>query len=181
MWQSRREQPDHPQGAEETTMLMNVTIEPYRAEYRDAVVQLSLRAWAPVFESLRGVLEPAVYQVLFPDWRVSQQQAVEAVCDGEEHHLWVALDGGVPVGFVAVKLHAADNIGEAYMIAVDPVAQRRGIASALMQVATDWMREAGMLVAMVATGGDPGHAPARRAYEKLGFGLLPLAQYYKRL
>lgn len=162
-------------------MLMNVTIEPYRAEYRDAVVQLALRAWAPVFESLRGVLEPAVYQVLFPDWRVSQRQAVEAVCEGEEYRVWVALDGGAPVGFVAVKLHPADKVGEAYMIAVDPAAQRRGVASALMNVATDWMREAGMLVAMVATGGDPGHAPARRTYEKLGFGLLPLAQYYKKL
>ena len=162
-------------------MLTNVTIEPYVAGHRDAVVQLSLRAWAPVFESLRGVLEPAVFEVLFPDWRVSQRQAVEAVCDGEEYHIWVALDGGAPVGFVAVKLHAADRVGEAYMIAVDPMAQRRDIASALMNVATDWMREAGMLVAMVATGGDPGHAPARQTYERVGFGLLPLAQYYKKL
>jgi len=32
-----------------------------------------------------------------------------------------------------------------------------------------------MSVAMVATGGDPGHAPARRTYEKLGFRQLPLA------
>lgn len=160
---------------------MNVTIEPYTAEHRDAVVHLSLRAWAPVFASLQSVLEPAVFQVLFPDWRVSQQQAVETVCDGEDSHVWVALDAGAPVGFVAVKLHAADGVGEVYMIAVDPVAQRRGIGSALMSFAIDWMREAGMQVAMVATGGDPGHAPARRAYEKLGFGLLPLAQYYKKL
>jgi len=34
-----------------------------------------------------------------------------------------------------------------------------------------------MSVAMVATGGDPGHAPARRTYEKLGFRQLPLAHY----
>lgn len=160
---------------------MDVTIEPYEAAHRDAVVQLSLRAWEPVFASLQGVLGPAVYPVLFPDWRVSQQQAVEAACDGEDTHAWVALDAGAPVGFVAVKLHAADGIGEVYMIAVDPVAQRRGVASALMAFATGWMREAGMQVAMVATGGDPGHEPARRAYEKLGFGPLPLVQYYKRL
>jgi GNAT superfamily N-acetyltransferase len=151
------------------------------AEHRDAVVQLSLRAWAPVFASLEDVLEPAVFQVLFPDWRVSQQQAVEGVCDGEDFHVWVALDAGAPVGFVAVKLHAADGIGEVYMIAVDPAAQRRGIGATLMEFATGWMREAGMLVAMVATGGDPGHAPARRAYEKLGFGPLALVQYYKKL
>jgi hypothetical protein len=31
------------------------------------------------------------------------------------------------------------------------------------------MKEAGMQVATVSTGGDPSHAPARRAYEKAGF------------
>jgi hypothetical protein len=38
-----------------------------------------------------------------------------------------------------------------------------------------------MGVAMVETGGDPGHAPARRAYEKAGFALLPIARYFKNL
>jgi hypothetical protein len=32
------------------------------------------------------------------------------------------------------------------------------------------MREGGMAVASVGTGGDPSHAPARRAYAKAGFG-----------
>ena len=159
---------------------MRVTIEPYTVEQRDAVVQLSLRAWAPVFASLERVLGPEVFPVLYPDWRVSQQQAVEGVCDRAEYHVWVARDAGAPVGFAAVKLHAAEHIGEVSMIAVDPAAQRRGIASALMAVAMDWMREAGMQVAMVGTGGDPGHAPARQTYEQLGFGLLPLAQYDKK-
>jgi hypothetical protein len=35
-----------------------------------------------------------------------------------------------------------------------------------------------MSVAMVETGGDPGHAPARRTYEKAGFGLFPTARYF---
>ena len=163
---------------------MSVTIEPYTAEQRDAVVQVSLQAWAPVFASLERVLGPEVFPVLYPDWRVSQQQAVESVCARAEYHVWVARDAGAPVGFAAVKLHAAARIGEVSMIAVDPSAQRRGIGSALMAVAMDWMREAGMQVAMqvamVGTGGDPGHAPARQTYEQLGFGLLPLAQYDKK-
>jgi hypothetical protein len=33
----------------------------------------------------------------------------------------------------------------------------------------------------VETGGDPGHAPARRLYEQLGFGLFPIARYFKKL
>jgi hypothetical protein len=43
------------------------------------------------------------------------------------------------------------------------------------------MKEKGMSVAMVETGGDPGHAPARCTDEKLGFRLLPVARYFKKL
>jgi RimJ/RimL family protein N-acetyltransferase len=38
-----------------------------------------------------------------------------------------------------------------------------------------------MTVAMVEAGGDPGHAPARRVYEKAGYTLLPIARYFKNL
>jgi len=34
---------------------------------------------------------------------------------------------------------------------------------------------------MVKTGGDPGHAAARRTYEKAGCTLLPIARYFKPL
>jgi hypothetical protein len=41
--------------------------------------------------------------------------------------------------------------------------------------------DAGMSIAMVETGGDPGHAPARHTYEKVGFELFPVARYFKKL
>jgi ribosomal protein S18 acetylase RimI-like enzyme len=85
------------------------------------------------------------------------------------------------VGFVAVKLHLENTMGEIYMVAVDPAVQRRGIGTALTAFALDWMKQAGMSVAMVETGGDLGHAPARHTYEKLGFRLLPIARYFKKL
>ena len=47
----------------------------------------------------------------------------------------------------------------------------------LTTFALDRMRD----VAMVETGGDPGHAPARRSYEKAGFTLLPIGRYFKAL
>lgn len=100
---------------------MHVQIEPYEPHHHDTIVRLSLQAWVPVFESLRDTLGPAVFQVLFPDWCLSQQRAIEEVCDGEEDHIWVAA-AGVPIGFVAMQLHAQDGIGEVYMIAVDPAA-----------------------------------------------------------
>jgi GNAT superfamily N-acetyltransferase len=161
---------------------MEMRIEPYNAHQLDAVIRLSLRAWTPVFDSIQKVLDFDVYRELYPDdWRVSQQKAVEGVCAAEDTNVWVAIDAGSTVGFVAVKLDAETSIGEIYMVAVDPDFQGHGIGTALIEFALDWMKDAGMSVAMVGTGGDPGHAPARRTYEKLGFGLLPIAQYYKKL
>jgi hypothetical protein len=52
---------------------MEPLIEPYAPHHREAIVRLSLRAWAPVFESLKHVMDGEVYGEFFPDWRVSQQ------------------------------------------------------------------------------------------------------------
>jgi ribosomal protein S18 acetylase RimI-like enzyme len=156
-------------------------IQPYDPEQLDAVVRLSLRASTPVFESIQKVMDVDVYRELRPDWRVSQQKAVEGVCAAEDTQVWVAIEAGSTVGFVAVKFHSVPSTGEIYMSAVDPDYQRRGIGTALTKFALDRMRDAGMSVAMVETGGDPGHAPARRTYEKVGFGLLPIARYFKKL
>ena len=45
------------------------------------------------------------------------------------------------------------------------------MGTTLYEFAVERMREAGMRVATVSTGGDPSHAPARRAYQKAGFGV----------
>jgi ribosomal protein S18 acetylase RimI-like enzyme len=111
---------------------------------------------------------------------VSQQKAVEAVCTAEDTHVWVAMDADSITGFVAVKLDVETYMGEIYMVAVDPAFQGCGIGSALTQFALDWMKKAGMSIAMVETGGAPGHAPAQHTYEKLGFRLLSIARYFKK-
>lgn len=86
------------------------------------------------------------------------------------------------VGFAAAKLVDPDRLlGEVCMLAVDPVAQLQGLGTALTEEATAWLRSLGTLVAMVDTGGDLGHAPARRVYDKAGFTLLPIARYFKAL
>lgn len=156
-------------------------IKAYDKSQLDGVKSLSLQAWSPVFDSIEKAMDIEVYQEFYPDWRVSQVQAVEAVCVAEDTQVWVAIEFDLTVGFVAVKLHSESRMGEIYMLAVHPDYQRQGIGTALMKVALNWMKEAGMSVAMVETGGDPGHAPARSAYEKMGFRLFPVARYFKKL
>jgi ribosomal protein S18 acetylase RimI-like enzyme len=159
-----------------------MVIEPYDDSKLDAIVRLSLRAWEPVFRSLQDAMDPAVYRAFYrDDWRAAQRRAVESVCSGGDLHVWVASEQSRTAGFVALKLHPEDRMGEIYMIAVDPDFQRRGIATSLTSHSLEWLKDAGMSIVMVETGGDPGHAPARRAYEAMGFRLLPVARYFKSL
>lgn len=161
------------------------TIQPRirRFEARDlgAVVDLSLWAWAPVYESLEKVLGSEIFLRQHPDWREDQRRAVEDVC-AKSGRVWVAEAGGGVVGFVAVELHHPErDMGEITMLAVDPDYHGGGIGTALTLFALDRLKDAGMTVAMVETGGDPGHAAARRTYEKAGCVQLPIARYFKNL
>src|SRR5918994_1408038 len=158
-------------------------IRPFDDRDADAVVSLSLRAWAPVFASIEQTMGSEIYRRLYPEgWRASQQQAVEAVCAAQKTRVWVAEVGASTVGFVAVELHHPErSMGEISMLAVDPDYQGGGIGTALTEFALDRLKDAGMTVAMVETGGDPGHAAARRTYEKAGYVHLPIARYFKNL
>jgi GNAT superfamily N-acetyltransferase len=148
----------------------------------DAVVELALRAWEPVFTSVRGVLGDDLFLRLHPDWRESQAEAVRASCTSEERDVFVAVADNRPVGFVAVGLNAFhERMGWIEIIGVDPDYQRRGISMRLTEFAIDYMRSRGMDVVVVETGGDPGHGPARAAYEAAGFTLLPIARYFRLL
>jgi ribosomal protein S18 acetylase RimI-like enzyme len=162
---------------------MRPRIRPFEDRDAEAVVDLSLRAWAPVFASLERVLGTEVFGRLHPDWREDQRRAVEDVLASKEGQVWVAdVGASTVVGFVSVGISDAQrSMGEISMLAVDPDHQGGGIGTSLTEFALDRIKDAGMTVAVVETGGDPGHAAARRTYEKAGFGLLPIARYFKNL
>ncbi len=149
----------------------------------EPVVALSLAAWAPVFAGIEAELGPTLHRMLFPDWRSAQARAVEAVCRSPENHVWVAVDGDRPVGFVALRYVDEDAApaGEIDMVAVDPAYQRAGVGAALVRHALDEIRTAGVGIAVLGTGGDPGHAPARALYESIGFRPYRLVRYYRVL
>jgi GNAT superfamily N-acetyltransferase len=157
---------------------MTTDIRNYAPSDEEAVVALSLRAWAPVFASLEQVLGRDLFARLHPDWRQDQEAAVRAVLADPGMRVWVAAAGPEPIGFVAATLHQNRIIGEIYMLAVDPAHQRQGAGAALTGTATGWLRQSGMQVAMIETGGDPGHAPARRVYQRAGYTALPVARYF---
>ena len=159
-----------------------IEIRELREDDLEAIIEFSLHAWRPIFASVREVLGDDIFLRLHPDWTANQADAVRSACTNDERDVFVAVANGRPVGFVVVALNAFhERMGVIDIIGVDPNYQRRGISSALTEIATEHMRTSGMDIAVVETGGDPGHAPARAAYETAGFTLLPIARYFRLL
>ncbi|HET8631391.1 MAG TPA: GNAT family N-acetyltransferase [Thermomicrobiales bacterium] len=148
----------------------------------EALIRVALSAWAPVFASFRQVLGPKVYGLVYPDWQAQQRDVVTKVCaQREDVAVWVADIDGTVAGFIAYSLDGTNETGTVELLAVDPDYQNGGIGTDLNLFALARMKESGMKVASLSTGGDPGHAPARRAYEKAGYTAFPIVWYYKDL
>jgi ribosomal protein S18 acetylase RimI-like enzyme len=161
---------------------MNLSIRPVCDNDVEALVELALLAWAPIFPSFEQLLGHNIYTLIWPDWRTSQRAGIETVCkDAEKTTVWVAEVDSRAVGFLAYQLNGQDKTGEVVLLAVHPQYQNRGIGTELNTFALQKMRESGMKMARVETGGDPSHAPARRSYEKAGYTALPLVRYFKDL
>ncbi|MEK6311749.1 MAG: GNAT family N-acetyltransferase, partial [Curtobacterium sp.] len=71
--------------------------------------------------------------------------------------------------------------GRLELVAVHPDARRRGIARTLCVEVVHRLRERGVRVVHIGTGGDPFHAPARALYESLGFVGYPTVDYARAL
>ena len=154
----------------------------YAPDHLDAVLDITRRAWSPVFPLVQEDIPGYVFEAFYPKgWLQRQLADVEATCSDPETDMWLSLTEEAPSGFLGLRAHQEDSMGEIYIIAVDPTYQRRGVGQALMTFAFSWMRERGLAMAMVETGGDRGHAPARAAYESAGFERYPVARYFRKL
>lgn len=157
-------------------------VRPYQSEDKATLLALSLRSWEPVFSALESEVSPFVYECFYPrGWRIRQEADLAEVLDEEAGRIDVAVIDSQVVGWVCTRLHPEDDMGEVYVLAVDPDHQRQGIATALMDRSFERIRDAGLRMAMVETGGDSGHAPSRSTYEAAGFQRWPVARYFKDL
>ncbi len=112
---------------------------------------------------------------------MGQAAEVRNAIEATDARTWVAEVADAPQGFATALVAPAAEMGEIVMVAVDPSHQRQGLASALTEAATAWLRDQGAITVMVETGGDVGHAAARATYESAGFKALPVMRYFKTL
>lgn len=161
---------------------MELSTRPVQENDLEALEALAVLAWEPVFASVRNILGPEIDAILHPDWRQRQREEVRRYCAETPGAIaLVAEVDGAVAGLIAYELNHETLRGVVDLLAVHPAYQNQGIGTELNRLVLERMKEAGMRIAIVGTGGDPGHAPARRTYEKTGYTLFPIAHYYQAL
>jgi GNAT superfamily N-acetyltransferase len=140
-------------------------------------------AFKPVFQSLRDIVGEKIARFAFSNAEREQAKLLDQICEAKSaHEVFVVEHGSQIVAFCSLTLDQQSKVGEIGLNAVHPDCQGAGIGAWMYGFALDQLRAAGMSVATVGTGGDPSHAPARRAYEKAGFGpALPTLYLYRSL
>lgn len=151
---------------------------------RPVLLAMAIEAFTPIHESFRSILGPELFRAVYPDWEASQRIYLEQLLDGDEaRNVWVAEGVGSAevVGFIHYSIDSTASTGEIGINAVSPQWQGAGIGTGMYDHVLGLMRERGVTLVQVSTGGDDSHIAARRAYEKVGFRSLPLTRLYKRI
>ena len=160
----------------------NLSVEEHEGECPREILEFSIRAWAPVFSSIKKTIGGELFEAFYKtDWAAYQKNAISSEFQDKNSKIWAAKLGDKYVGFIAVRVHVPDSLGEIYMVAVDPEYQNEGVGKSLTNHALNWMKSEGLNTAMVETGDDIGHAAARATYESVGFTAWPAIKYFKKL
>ena len=149
----------------------------------ETLVEIAVAAWTPIYAWYRQTMGDELFGAAFPDWPEEKARQIRRACDptGSAMVGVAELEGQI-AGFVTCYANDRTKIGEIGNNAVHPDAQGRGIGPRMYEYAFERLREQGMRYVKVGTGGDPAHAPARKAYEKAGFVIqLPAVEYYREL
>ena len=149
----------------------------------EAIADIAVAAWVPIFAYYREAMGEELFALACPDWQEDKAGQVRRACEPDHPAMvCVATSDGCVVGFATYYANRASGIGEIGNNAVHPDFQGRGIATRLYSHVFARLRELDVRFVKVGTGGDPAHAPARRAYERAGFSIrLPHVEYYRKL
>lgn len=160
-----------------------IEIRSFETSDLDRLQEIRRKAFKPIFRSFRELIGETISNVAFVDDDKEQAQLLARLCNDETpDQVFVGLADGHIVGFVSMSLDQKKKVGELGLNAVHPDYAGQGIGTQLFTFVLEKMKTAGMRVATVGTGGDDSHAPARRAYEKAGFGpSLPSLWLYRSL
>ena len=150
----------------------NVIIRPYRPEDLPRLQEIAVQAWTPIYAEYRRKLGDEIFEQVYAGGAERKRGQIASFAEKSPERMVVAeTPEGKVVGFATYNLREEIKVGDIGNNAVDRTCGLKGVGQALYAEVFRRMRAAGMTVARVDTGyNDEGHAPARRAYERAGFG-----------
>ncbi|MGL3200281.1 MULTISPECIES: GNAT family N-acetyltransferase [Curtobacterium] len=146
-----------------------------------ALTDLTIEVFRPLFTTSLPAVRPEVTAHDHGRWEDDYRAEVPALlAPHEDRFVTLAEEDGRPLGYVGWNVTGGTS-GRLELVAVHPDARRRGIARTLCVEVVHRLRERGVRVVHIGTGGDPFHAPARALYESLGFVAYPTVDYARAL
>ena len=140
-----------------------------QAEDLPRLFEIAKTAWEKIFDYLEDSFGKELYNTVSPDCRNSKTPALKKHFAAHPEWLYVAERNNKIVGFICFNINKTNRTGSIGDNAVDPTCGEKGVGQEMYKAVLDTFRREGCLAAMVTTGSDPAHAPARRAYERAGF------------
>jgi len=150
-----------------------------------AIQTIRKRAFQPIFEeSFLNIVGEKIFELQYSDWDEKQAEYLDSICRPDSgREVYVLLrDEDTIVGFIGLSMDRENAKGEIDLNAIDPDHQGKGAGQFMYDFALSRMRDEGIKLVQVSTGGDQSHAPARKAYEKAGFKVsIPSVTMFKMI
>ena len=156
---------------------------PFEKRDYERVLQICIDAFTPHHHLLEKTLGREIFQLQYHDWREQYADYLGKLPGSDPAvKAYVAEVEGELVGFVVTIMDDRKKTGEIGLNAVAPGHQGRRIGRAMYEFALAELSKQGAQAAYVGTGADAAHAPARAAYEAVGFDkAIPALHYFRKL
>lgn len=144
--------------------------------------EIAVEAWKPIYESYRRLLGDELFETLHKTWQEDKADEIRDHYKRYPDWMLVAVENRQVVGFATFLIDKGRKIGIISNNAVKPEHQRKGIGTLQYQKILEVFRMEKARFAKVTTGLDDAHAPARAAYEKVGFQrTITTVTYYMKI
>ncbi|WP_197675776.1 GNAT family N-acetyltransferase [Micromonospora auratinigra] len=149
----------------------------------EPLLELTIATFGPFYEdSFRSIVGDTIMSNQSGTWREDYREMWLGLHDPQnDKHVVVAEDGDTFLGFAAWQTNPDKRSGEIDIIGVAVDQRRHHVGRALCTHAFEAMKQAGIEVVSIGTGGDGFHDAARAFYDSLGMTPMPLVRYYMAL
>ena len=146
-------------------------VRPFERRDLATVVNIANQAWRDIYRMFRSDYGDELFELMVPDEGTAKGEQVRAQCERHPDTVFVCEEEGQCVGFATFRLDRESGIGEIGNNGVADAWRSKGIGQQMYKAVLEHFRAQGMRFARVRTGLDEAHAPARRAYERIGFDI----------